>query len=492
MNFCSFFSSRAEKSPDHIAIIYGNSSLTYKELEVRSSNLAKNLISKGVKKGDVIGLMLYNSPDLIVGILGILKAGGIYLPLDPNYPINRIYYMITDSRARAVIIDEETNNIISDFDGKIYQLNKELSECNSAKLPEISLDQDAYIIYTSGSTGNPKGIVVTHSALSHAATAFAEIHPNIPISLLTGSISFDPSILIIIHALLLGGAISLFNNRGSIDAKNFSEIINNIDETAVDFILSTPSFYSSLLENASQLPSLKFVYLCGEVIPEYLIDRHIAVSKNANLYNAYGPSEYAIGSTVATIYDSKNKIKNKVTIGKCFSSNKIYILDPNLKPVPFGIKGEIFVGGPGLAKGYLNNQILNQEKFLTCQGLEEYPVKLFRTGDLGYQLANGDIIFTGRIDFQIKIYGHRVELEEIECQVLAFFGIDKAIATVKNKKIIVFYSKKENDFKQTDLENYLNCNLPSYMVPSSLIEVNQWPLTKNGKIDRMQLSKMIN
>jgi len=491
MNFCSLFSSRAEKNPNDVAILYGNKALTYKELDYRSSNLAKNLISKGVKPGDVIGLMLYNGLDLIVGILGILKSGGVYLPLDPNYPIKRTKYMIADSQAKVLIVEVGLDNAFTDFNGNVHHLNDEIVDNRSTKLPSISSDQVAYIIYTSGSTGKPKGIVVTHAALSHAATAFAEIHPDKPISLLTGSISFDPSILIIIHALLLGGRVSLYNNRGSIDAKNFTEIVNNIEKNSVDFILCTPSFYSNLLDSSAQLLSLKDVYLCGEIIPDYLIERHISVARNANLYNAYGPSEYAIGATVAKIFDNTSKIKNKVTIGKSFSNNKIYILDSQLKTMPIGIKGEIFVGGPGLAEGYLNNPILNQEKFISCLGLEDQSVRLFKTGDLGYQLANGDIIFTGRIDFQIKIYGHRVELEEIECQVLAFSGIDKAIATVKDKKIIVFYSKKESNFKQIDLENYLKSNLPSYMMPSFLIVVKKWPVTKNGKIDRKQLSEKI-
>ncbi len=489
MDFCKLFSSRAEQNPADIAVVYGNRSLTYQELENRSSLLAKNLIFKGVKPGDVIGLVFYNSLYLIVGFLGILKAGGVYLPLDPNYPIKRIRHMILDSQAKVLVLEEGIENIFSDFNGKVFYLNDELLCEQSTNLPDALPEQVAYIIYTSGSTGMPKGIVVTHASLSHAATAFSEVHPEKPMSLLTGSISFDPSILIIIHALLLGGKISLVDNRGNIDMKNFKEIVRNIEENSIDFILSTPSFYTNLLDSAAKLPSIRNVYLCGEMIAGSLVDKHIGIAINANLHNTYGPSEYAIGTTIAIIYDCIKNHKNKITIGKCFSSNKIYILDSRLKSVPLGAKGEFFVGGPGLAEGYLNNQLLTRERFIYCHNLEKHPIKLFKTGDIGYQLPNGDIVFTGRKDFQVKIYGHRVELEEIESQVSGFQGIDKAIATVRERKIIVFYSSKEMQLNLHNLEEYLTNTLPSYMVPSSFIEVKKWPMTKNGKIDRKKLAQ---
>lgn len=492
MDFCKLFSSRVEQNPGDIAVVYGNKSLTYQQLENRSTVLARNLVFKGIEPGDVIGLVFYNSLDLIVGMLGILKAGGAYLPLDPNYPLNRIRHMILDSQAKVLVLEEGVENVFSDFNGSVYYLNDELLKEQSTKLPDALPEQVAYIIYTSGSTGVPKGIVVTRASLSHAATAFSEIHPEKPTSLLTGSISFDPSILIIIHALLLGGTISLFNNRGAIDIKNFNEIVNGIEEVSIDFILSTPSFYGNLLDSAAKLPSLRNVYLCGEIIADSLVDKHICIAQNANLYNTYGPSEYAIGSTVAIIYDCIKNQKNRITIGKCFSNNKIYILDSKLKSVPIGVKGEMFVGGPGLAEGYLNKQLLTQEKFIYCSGLENQPIKLFKTGDLGYQLANGDIVFTGRKDFQVKIYGHRVELEEIECQVLGFRGIDKAIAAVREKRIIVYYSSRQLQFKLQELEDYLKNGLPSYMVPSSFIEVRTWPMTKNGKVDRKKLEQQFN
>lgn len=489
MDFCKVFSSNVEQNPNDIAVVYGNKFLTYQQLETRSSALAKNLIFKGVKRGDVIGLLFYNSLDLIVGFLGILKSGGVYLPLDPNYPINRIRHIILDSQAKFLVLEEGIENVFSDFNGSVYYLNDELLNEQPTQLPAVSPEQVAYIIYTSGSTGMPKGIVVTRASLSHAATAFSEIQPKKPTSLLTGSISFDPSILIIIHALFLGGTIYLSNNRGAVDIKNFNEIVNAIEENSIDFILSTPSFYGNLLDNAAKLPTLRNVYLCGEIIVGSLVDKHISVAQNANLYNTYGPSEYAIGSTVAIIYDCIKNLKGRITIGKCFSSNKIYVLDDKLKSVPIGVKGEIFVGGPGLSKGYLNNQLLTQEKFIYCSDLEKQPIKLFKTGDLGYQLSNADIVFTGRKDFQVKIYGHRVELEEIECQVLGFRGIDKAIAAVREKRIIVFYSSRQLQFELHELEEYLKRELPSYMVPSSFIEVKKWPITKNGKIDRKKLEQ---
>lgn len=492
MNFCALFEKRAKQNPDGIAAIYENNFLTYRELDNLSSKLANRLILRGVRKGDVIGLGLYNSLDIVIGLLGILKSGGVYLPLDPNYPTKRIIQMIFDSQAKFLILEEKTKTIVPDFKGEICLLNDKVLEDPLVQLPTISSDQVAYIIYTSGSTGHPKGIVVSHAALSHAVIAFSELHSDTPTSLLSGSISFDPSILIIGHTLFLGGTICMFNNMAGIDVENFEGILDIIEKTQLNYILSTPSFYNGLLETAHHLSSLKNIDLCGESISDSLIEKHSSIAPNANLYNTYGPSEYAIGTTAALIYDSSNKKKYKVSIGKCFSDNKIYILDSELKPVAQGIKGEIFVGGPGLAQGYLNCQSLTDESFFYCHHLEKDPIRLYRTGDIGYFLTNGDIVFVGRKDFQVKINGHRVELEEIERQVISFNGIDRAIVLVEDKKIIAFFSTGSAKVNQQDLEEYLKGILPSYMLPRLFIEIKKWPMTKNGKIDRKILLQNLN
>lgn len=486
-NFCGLFQKKATQFPDGMAVKYLDDSLSYHDLEKLSSLFAHQLIEMGVHSGDIIGVGLFNSIHLIVGILGILKAGGVYLPLDPNYPSIRISQMVADANVKLIVIDSQSRPHF-----KTLQVDKCLLNINNLKptrikLPAISPKQPAYIIYTSGSTGIPKGIVVSHYALKHAASSFAKVFPFPPRSLLSGSISFDPSILVISHALCTGGTVCLYDNREGIDLKDFTQITKIINKFNVDFILSTPSFYNHILRQREHLDSLKNIFLCGEKIHTQLIHNHIFLAPGANLYNTYGPSEYAIGSTVGLVYNSLTKKQYPVTIGKPFCNNKLYVLDSALNPVPIGAKGEFFVGGPGLAIGYLNQKSLSDEKFISCNHLGNRLVKLYRTGDIGYQIENGNFVFTGRKDSQVKIHGHRVELEEIESTIMGYTGIEKAVAIVKNQNLITFYSKNFESLNLKRLKKDLKLALPSYMIPQTFVEIQTWPINCNGKIDRKTL-----
>lgn len=486
-NFCELVQEKAEQLPDNIAVKYLDSSLSYHDLEKLSSLFARQLIQMGIRSGDIIGVGLFNSIYLIVGILGVMKAGGVYLPLDPNYPNIRTNQMVSDANAKLVILDDQSKSCFEDI-----QVDKCYLDINNfnpipIKLPIISSKQPAYIVYTSGSTGTPKGIVVSHSSLKYAASSFAKVFPFPPCSLLPGSISFDPSILVICHALVTGGTVCLYDNREGIDLKEFTQITKILNKSKVDFILSTPSFYNHILKQREYLCSLKNILLCGEKIHSQLIHDHIFLAPQANLYNTYGPSEYAIGSTIALIYDSFKKKQHPVTIGKPFCDNKIYVLDNELNLVPKGIKGEIFVGGPGIAMGYLNQKSLTDEKFLSCNHLGNQSVKLYRTGDIGYQMRNGNFVFTGRRDFQVKIHGHRVELNEIESIIMGYTGIEKAVATVKDQLLIAFYSKNSNSLNLNCLKKDLELTLPSYMIPQVFVEIQTWPINCNGKVDRKAL-----
>lgn len=487
MNFLELFQIKATQFPDNDAIYYQNQSVTYRLLDNLSTKLAMHLVAVGIKQGDVIGLGLYNGLDLIVGLLGILKAGGVYLPLDPNYPSDRTLEMATDSSAKLIIVNQLSQKCFSTLKIPLYSIENTPSEMRTNNLPSIKLDCPAYIIYTSGSTGKPKGIVVSHSALKHAAISFSEVCPMPPCSILSGSISFDPSILIIIHALSTGGKVCLYNNEEGIDLKNFTQITELIQNYKADFILSTPSFYSNILNKKKSLNSLKNVFLCGEEIQDNLIQAHIALAPNANLLNAYGPSEYAIGSTVGLVYNGVLKQHYPVTIGKPFHENQIYVLNDELKPIAPREKGEFFVGGPGLAIGYLNQKELTDEKFIVCDHLTNKPLRLYRTGDMGYQLENGNFVFCGRKDFQVKINGHRVELEEIEAKILSFPAIEKVMVIAIDNKLIAFYSSDTKNLPLKNLVQFLETSLPAYMVPEAFFEIKQWPLTNNGKIDRKAL-----
>ncbi|MCH9617237.1 MAG: Tyrocidine synthase 3 [Chlamydiia bacterium] len=487
INFCHLVSRNAKKIPTKVAVRYSDKALSYLELDNLSTLLASQLIQKGVQPGDVIGIGLFNSISLLVGILGVLKSGGVYLPLDPNYPDTRISNMTKDSNTKLIIIDNDSRTFFESIQIDKYNFDILSPNHTVVELPILSPKQPAYVVYTSGSTGIPKGILVSHSSLSYAISSFVRMFSSPPCSLITGSISFDPSILIITHALTTGGTVCLYDNKGFIDLKDFTQITKTINNCRVDFILSTPSFYSKILKEQNKLYSLKHVLLCGEKIHDQLIHEHILLASKANLYNSYGPSEYAIGTTIALIYNSLQKKQFPITIGKPFGENKLYILDNDLNYVPVGQEGEFFIGGPGLALGYLNQKQLTEKNFIQCTHLENGKIELYRTGDMGYQKKDGNFVFINRKDSQVKVNGHRVELEEIESTVMENGEIEKAVVILHNQNLILFYSNHSEFLNINTLKRNLEMTLPSYMIPKTFINIKKWPINCNGKINREAL-----
>lgn len=492
-SFIDLFSECVASSPSETSVVYNKKRLSYSELDNLSSQFAAYLVNNGVKQGDIVGLAIYNSLDLIAGILGIWKAKGVFLPIDPNYPKKRVDEIIEDAKPKFVLTSKEVEKRLSLGKEQILLFDSihSLSRFHANVDGPLNSSSIAYIMYTSGSTGRPKGIVVSHRALAHAAKAYTQLHPNSYNALVSGSISFDPSLLTILHTLSNNGTISLYNNHNGIDIDNPNRIIEIINSNQISFLLSTPSFYSKILSSGIPLPSLKNVDLCGECISEDLLKKHTSLAPGADLYNAYGPTEYAIGATASKIYSSSTKATKPVTIGKGFSENKAYILDPRMRPVKAGEKGEICIAGPGLAEGYLNQDALTNEKFVVLTNIESNPVKVYRTGDVGQSLKNGDIIFSGRTDHQVKINGHRVELEEIEQSIGKFPGIEQVAVTLKSispskNHLIAFYTSQTN-IAVKELKNYLLKRLPSYMLPAQFQKMNSMPTTSNGKVDRAKL-----
>ena len=353
----------------------------------------------------------------------------------------------------------------------------------------LNPDHLAYVIYTSGSTGRPKGIMVTHRSLPQIAVGHKLFYPESLRALLIGAISFDPSILIIFHTLVSGGFLCLSMNALTVDAKKTIDLIQN---HSINYLLCVPSVYAALLDRSHKLSSLQNVSLAGENIPSQLPILHAQFAPNANLYNEYGPSEYAIGTTLAKIYDPIAHKIHKMSVGRPLPNTQVYVLDQNLQLVPIGIKGEIFIGGIGLARGYLNNQELTAEKFIWVSLPNQSPIRLYKTGDFGRFLPNGDIDFLGRIDHQVKINGCRVELGEIEYAIKQFEGIDEVVVIARddsrgNKRLTAYFSASAQKDINQDLRIYLTNLLPKYMIPSAYIQVETFALTPNGKIDRQAL-----
>lgn len=477
------------ESPNDIAILTKKKGYTFDQLDNLSNQLCNYLNSLKIKKGSFVGCCIKNSPELIFCILGIMKAGLVYLPIEPTYPRDRIQYMIEDSNPKIILTKNEFSSLFSNFSGILVDLDKEKTKIDQAtctKQSSVSLKKEslAYVVYTSGSTGTPKGIVVNHQALAHASIAHQQYYPDRMIGLLTSSICFDVNLLIIFHLLCSGGTIVIPDED---ELKDTSKVVKLITDFSIEYLLCVPSIYSLILEKEIELPSLKVVGLTGENIPRKILLLHGKFASNSILYNEYGPSEYAIGTSISKIYDPKTKELHDISIGKPLPDTEIYILDEELSLLPNNSKGEICITGKGLSNGYLNKDHLTSSKFVI------YNKKLiYRSGDYGCLLDNGTYLFLGRMDNQVKIKGNRVELSEIERALYSHPSINEGVVVVKENKsgqnyLVGYYSCIKSNLVELELKKYLLEKLPTYMIPSLLIKIDKFPRTQNGKIDRKNL-----
>jgi len=491
ISVCDLFKLQVLTNPFAVAGSYKENSITYEELDFESTRVANFLNERGVKPETIVALALKNGLDLLVGMLGILKAGGAYLPVDPSYPEERIRSMLEDSNPHLCLTEEGLFSKFSSLFHNVVLINKISPMGKVYHEKKIDPSQLAYVVYTSGSTGLPKGIMMEHRALSYAAQTHQKLYLTQLVSLVSGSISFDASLLVMIHTLISGGRVCFPPSDVVLDPE---QILSLIENEQINYTLCVPSFYSMLLDKSLILSSLERVDLGGENIPNNIPLLHTKIAPNAFLHNVYGPSEYAVGATFATIYDPFNRKTNKISIGKSFPGTQIYILNDKLEKVNVGVKGEIFISGPGLARGYLNKENLTKEKFIWISLPDCVPTRLYRTGDFGRFLLDGNIEFLGRIDHQIKIRGFRVELGEIEYSMCQYPGVNEALVIshedeMGRKRLVAYFSAFTQENISENLRNYLLTSLPQFMVPSALIQIDHWPRTPNGKIDRIKVAK---
>jgi bacitracin synthase 1 len=483
------FEEVAEKKPDSVALIVPSTGETiqtsYRQLNARANRLANVLREKGVQPGAVVGLMVHRSIEMFSGILGILKVGGAYLPIDMDYPQERIDYMLKDSAAGILL----TNELLMDLSEQADHLDSRNS-MNFSPLPTKSYHL-AYIIYTSGSTGKPKGVAVEHQGVVDylwwaAKTYIKGESCNFPFYT---SISFDLTVTSVFAPLVTGNSVVVYDD----DAKDFL-LDKIIDDNRVEVIKLTPSHLKLIRDKKIKMGTLiKRIIVGGEELETQLAEEIFRVfNGEAEIYNEYGPTETVVGSMIYKFVPGSDDRKT-VLIGIPADNTRIYILDKNRNLVPIGVPGEIYIAGDGVARGYLNRPDLTLEKFV--ENPFEISSRMYRTGDLGRWLSDGNIEFLGRIDRQVKIRGYRLELGEIEGSLKSYDNVADAVVIPRedgrgDKYLCAYYvdvSRTESIVSTTELRNFLLKVLPDYMIPSFFVKLEKIPLTANGKIDRSAL-----
>lgn len=501
------FEIQVKHIPDAIAIMFEDQLITYQELNQQANQLAHYLSNLGVKSGDRVGVCLERSPLIIVSILGIFKAGGVYVPLDPTYPQERLDFMVSDANL-AVLLTETGFDPPLKFDSFIIYLDQEQSKISQFSPLNLSLtikpSESAYIIYTSGSTGQPKGVVLAHQGLCNLAIAQSERFAVTTESrvLQFASISFDASISEIFMTLVKGARLCLINQEIFL---NYHKLIQVLQDYEITVLTLPPSVLAMLPED--KLPTLQTLIVAGEACSGNLVKLW---SDKCRFFNAYGPTEATVCATIAEYTQNLDVSQTKDTqsleplsIGIPMANTQVYLLDPYLQPVPIGVIGELYIGGMGVAQGYLNRPDLTEEKFISNPFIQDYPAeklskdhidqqKIYKTGDLARYLPDGQIEFLGRIDHQVKIRGIRLELGEIEAKIRQYPPVKDCVVTVYQDDIgqhLVAYliSQAAMSINPQQLKAYLQTYLPMFMIPAQIMVLEAFPLTPNGKVDRKAL-----
>jgi amino acid adenylation domain-containing protein len=429
------FEAWVDRAPAAIAVRSRRTQLSYAELDRRANRLAHYLREQGIQPGDRIGISLERSVEMIVAMLGALKAGGAYIPLDPSYPPERLGLILSDSEAGAVITQSHLAGSLPEGSYTRILLDPiaaDLERQPDHRPPAVASPEDlAYIIYTSGSTGRPKGVPVSHHNLVYSTEARRHVYPQ-PIGrfLLLSSFSFDSSVAGIYGSLCQGGTLCLPNQREEQDVHAIAELIK---DWKVTDMLCLPSLYALVMElgGVEKLASLRKVIVAGEACPIQLVRQHYQALPDCDLYNEYGPTEGTVWSSVYRI--PANFLGSSIPIGKPVPNMQAFVLNRLLLPAPPGVAGELYIAGEGLVSGYWNRPDLTAERFVQAEFLGE-PVRLYRTGDLARWRPDGNLEFLGRADFQVKVRGYRIELEEIEAVLLDHPEIRQAVVVAKPEK----------------------------------------------------------
>lgn len=484
------FAEQAQRTPDATAIICGDAKLSYKELNSRANQVGHYLRRLGAGPGNVVGIYVDRTLDMAVGLLGILKAGSAYTPLDPSFPKDRIEYMLEDCNAGILLTQRELSDNIKEFFGVKVCIDTDWNKISEEDSNDIVVQSNsenlAYIIYTSGSTGKPKGVQISHRALNNFLYTMMEAPGSTPQDTILSvtTMSFDIFGLELFMPLLNGGRVVIAEREDTLDGASLATLIEKHSATIMQ---ATPSTWRLMLE-AGWKGKKDLKILCGgEVFPQDLIDP--LLERCDELWNMYGPTETTIWSTIFRIESSNTPI----LVGSPIANTQTYILDQNLQPLPVGLVGELHIGGDGLSHGYLNRPNLTTEKFIPNPFSDDPKVLIYKTGDMARYRSDGMIECLGRVDHQVKLRGFRIELGEIEARIKDMKCVKNSVVIIREdrpgeKRLVAYYIARENQkVSITDLTGYLRTKLPEYMVPQQFVSLETIPLTPNGKVDRKAL-----
>ncbi|HEY9878540.1 MAG TPA: amino acid adenylation domain-containing protein [Leptolyngbyaceae cyanobacterium] len=491
------FEAQAKNTPNAVAVVFEDQQLTYQQLNQKANQLAYYLRSAGVGLETFVGLYSERSLEMIIGLLGILKAGGTYVPLDPSYPSDRLAFILQDTQASVILTQAALADSLPPHCAQVICLDADWNLISENPLEDPICVANAnslmYTIYTSGSTGKPKGVMIAHSSTCNQLywrqstfplSAADRVLQNI-------SLSFDPSVWQIFWPLCFGAQLVLPRPGGQQDV---AYLVRLIAEQQISVIALVPSLLRVFLEakGLDKCQALKHVFCGGEALTLDLQKRFFErFDSTVLLHNVYGPTEATIDATYWTC--DRNHLYPVAPIGKPILNAQVYVLNNQLQPLPPGEAGELHIGGAGLARGYLNRPELTAEKFIANPFSTTPSERLYKTGDLVCRLPDGNLEFLGRIDHQVKVRGFRIELGEIEVALNEHPGVQQSVvtaweSTVGDKRLAAYFvSNQSSPPSASELRDWLQAKLPHYMVPAAFVQLEAFPLNPNGKVDRRAL-----
>ncbi len=479
------FENQVQKNPEAVAIEYGEQRLTYAEVDQKANQVAHYLQKQGIGPEMLVGICVHRSPEMIIGLLGVMKAGAAYVPIDPAHPQERIAYMLQDTEAKVVLTQQELVDLLPEMEIDVVCLDGDAlaTEPVEPVVSSVTSRNLAYVIYTSGSTGQPKGVMVEHRSavnLAHALIRGYQVDETSRVLQLT-SFSFDVSVGEIMISLLSGATLVIEDREKLLPGP---ELLKVLQERRVTTIMTVPSVLSALPEG--ELPDLRTLTTGGEPCSRDLVARF---GKGRRFFNCYGPTEATVVTTMAMCSDAEET----PTIGRPLPNVKLYVLDKNMQPVPVGVPGELYIGGECLARGYWKRPELTEATFIANPFGQEGE-RIYKTGDLVRYLPDGRLEFLDRLDEQVKIRGFRIELGEIEAALRQHPAVHEAVVIARTvqrgeKRLAAYLTAIEGESipDREELNQMLKRFLPDYMVPSGYVWLEKIPLTINGKVDRKAL-----